>query len=95
MITVTVDRKQLILSGHAGYGEAGTDIVCAAVSCLTWNLARGLEVLTGDGIRYQGKEGEAEFNLENLSEAGKLLVDSFFIGMCDIAENYPDCVTIN
>ena len=32
-------------AGHAGYGPAGSDIVCAAVSALLWTLLMGWERL--------------------------------------------------
>ena len=35
-----------ICQGHAGYAEAGADIVCAAVSILTTTCANALESVT-------------------------------------------------
>ena len=34
------------LEGHAGYSEAGTDIVCAAVSVLVINTINAVEMYT-------------------------------------------------
>lgn len=34
---------QFEVSGHAGYAEAGQDIVCAAVTALTFSAVNGLE----------------------------------------------------
>lgn len=39
---VTGGRWYLDIEGHAGYGPAGRDIVCAAVSALTYTLAQCL-----------------------------------------------------
>ena len=35
------------VTGHSGYGEAGTDIVCAAVSILTTTCVNALETVAG------------------------------------------------
>lgn len=35
-------RISLTVKGHTGYGEKGTDIVCAAVSILTYTLAKNI-----------------------------------------------------
>ena len=35
------------VTGHSGYGEAGTDIVCAAVSILTTTCVNALEAVAG------------------------------------------------
>ena len=53
MITVTFvkneDRKitGLFMDGHAGYAEAGSDIVCAGASTLLYTAANALETICG------------------------------------------------
>ena len=37
------------ISGHSGYAEAGSDIVCAAVSALAENTVNSIEAFTEDG----------------------------------------------
>ncbi len=43
MITVTDDRSfgsyRVLIEGHAGYADEGKDIVCSAVSILSYGLA--------------------------------------------------------
>ena len=48
MITVKKGRRQITVSGHAGYAEKGHDIFCAAVSILIYNLQNSIESLTDD-----------------------------------------------
>lgn len=74
--------------------EKGKDIVCAAVSVLAQNLICSMEALTGDGITYQIREGHIDIVFKDLSEKGKLLVDSFFIGICKVQEVYADYIQI-
>lgn len=94
MIEVSVTEKNVTISGHAGYAESGNDIVCAAVSAISYNLVRGLDSLTIDTVICAAREGNMDIEYENLSERGRLLVDSFFIGICDIANNYPKYLKI-
>lgn len=94
MIEVMVAKNGVLAKGHAGHAEQGKDIVCAAVSSLAQTLAKSLEGLTGDRISYEIKPGYAYIRFGSLSEHGKLLVDSFFIGICGIADTYPECVQI-
>lgn len=95
MIAVCVRKDGIEVCGHANYAEAGKDIVCAGVTALTQTLIRSLEDLTRDGIKYEISPGRADIHYGNLSEEGKLLVDSFFIGICMIADEFPDCVRID
>lgn len=94
MIAVSVRKDGIEISGHAGYAETGKDIVCAGVTALTQTLIRSMEDLTRDEIKYEISPGRADIHYGNLSEEGKLLVDSFFIGVCQIADEFPSNVRI-
>lgn len=94
MISVSVRKDGITVSGHANYAEAGKDIVCAGVTALVQGLIRSMESLTRDQIQYDITPGRADIYYGNLSEAGSLLVDSFFIGVCQIANEFPDHVRI-
>ena len=94
MIVVCVRKDGITVNGHANYAETGKDIVCAGVTALTQTLIRALEGLIKDEIEYEVSPGRADIYYGNLSEEGKLLVDSFFIGVCLIADEFPDHVRI-
>lgn len=94
MIAVSVRKDGIEINGHAGYAEAGKDIVCAGVTALTQTLIRSIENLTSDKIEYEISPGKADIHFRNLSEEGKLLVDSFFIGVCQIADEFPEYVRV-
>lgn len=94
MIAVSVRKDGIKVRGHANYAEAGKDIVCAGVTALTISLVKSINDLTEDKIEYEISPGRVDIHCGNLSEAGMLLVDSFFIGICLIAEKYPDHVRV-
>ncbi|MCD8208555.1 MAG: ribosomal-processing cysteine protease Prp, partial [Bacteroidales bacterium] len=90
-----VRQDGIEVTGHANYAPAGEDIVCAAVSALWQTLIESIEALTDDRIEYD-VEGEQITNLyyRNPSDRTRALIDSFFIGVNMIANEYPDCVRI-
>ena len=94
MIAVSVRKDGITVSGHAGYAETGKDIVCAGMTALTQTLIRSMEDLTRDVIEYEISPGRADIHYGNLSEEGKILMDSFFIGVCLIANEFPGYVQI-
>lgn len=92
MITVTVKDKKISMSGHACRKDSnGIDRVCAAVSALTCSLINSLRDLTGDRIRADTGSGMTVIEWENLSDGGKLLIDSWFLGLTDINREY-NCI---
>lgn len=94
MIVVSVCKDEIKVSGHANYAEEGKDVVCAGVTALTQTLVKSIEDLTEDKIEYDISPGRADIKYGNLSEKAKTLVDSFFIGICMIADEFPDNVRI-
>lgn len=94
MVVVSVREDGIRVNGHARFAEAGKDIVCAGVSALTHTLLSSLEHLAGDKIQYSISPGRVDINYGNLSDAGRLLVDSFFVGVCLIADEYPQNVDV-
>ena len=94
MIVVDVRKDGITVSGHANYAEAGKDIVCAGVTALTENLIDSIESLTKDTIQYDISPGRVDMHYKDLSEDGKLLIDSFFLGICGIAQDFPEHVKI-
>lgn len=95
MIVVNhIPNNSITITGHAGYAELGKDIVCSAVCTLAQTLVASIERLTADKIEYKLEPGDIEIKYGNLSERGILLVDSFFVGVKEIAEAYPDNVRV-
>lgn len=90
MIVVNITKTGLTVDGHAGYAETGNDIICAAVSALAQGMLHSLEALTEDSFSCQIMDGHIDIKYENLSEQGKLLIDSFFIAVSDIQMTYGD-----
>lgn len=88
MIRVRAGERRITVSGHAGYAPAGQDIVCAAVSALTYALAGYLEE-TGQAARSDIRRGYADIEGAGDCDAAFALVRC---GMEQLAAAYPDCV---
>lgn len=94
MIEVNVRPDGITVGGHAGYAECGKDIVCAGVTALAQTLIGSLKELTSDDIKYDISPGRADIEFGYLSDMAQTLVDSFFIGICVIADEFPDYVRV-
>ena len=96
MIRVTLYReddrlKGFCVSGHAGYGEEGEDIICSAVSALTVNCVNSIEALTGAAMFVTEEEdgGYLEMVLQDdQSEGAQLLLESLALGLTSIESTY-------
>ena len=94
MIVVTRYDGGVSIKGHAGYAPHGQDVVCAGVSTLLQAFCLSVDKLTPDEIKADFKPGNAVIEYGNLSDGAKLLVDSFFVGINMIADEFPDYVRV-
>ena len=87
------------ISGHSGYGEAGTDIVCAAVSILSCTCVNALESVCGVvPVMENNEDGLISFHLpprtgEEDAKA-QILMGALEQGLRDLAEAYPQYVKL-
>lgn len=94
MIQIKQCDGHIEVTGHAKHGPPGQDIVCAGVSALIQTMILSIETLTADTIKYDVSPGMVDIYYENLSERAQVLVDSFFIGIEMIADEYPNNVKL-
>lgn len=109
MITVIVDRKSedrsirgIYVSGHSGYGEAGSDIVCAGISTLCYTAANALEDICGydseqTTVIRESDEDDVFFRImvpETGSEEAKrnaqVIMRTAELGMMSVAQSVND-----
>ena len=91
--------KSCRVSGHAGAGRKGNDIVCAAVSVLTRTAIR---VFSGrNDITIRGRipeQGDFSFEAECTPEGREFLAaaGAFLIeGLLSVSEEFPDYCKVN
>jgi len=83
------------VQGHAGYAESGNDIVCAAVSVLVYNAINSCERFAGTTLDVSDAGDVLACRLPSQpSEAVRLLMNSLFYGIEQIAEQYPEFVRL-
>ena len=97
MIKVTVGKNsngeynRVCMDGHAGYGEHGQDIVCAAVSALFINTVNSIETFTEDSFHVDEntKDDRVELVLTSeISPESSLFMKSLLLGLQGIEEEY-------
>lgn len=90
MIIISKDDQALRVVGHAVTGAPpGQNIVCAAVSAITLTLIEGLEHVAGVEITELIVEpGCVLVHWYDLNEIGKALIDTWFLGIEQIREDY-------
>ena len=94
-ITIYKNREGAFLGfdclGHAGYADAGEDIVCAGISALVINTVNAVEQYTGQPHTTEADEKSGEIRLRFTSPVehdAELLMKSMVLGLRGIQNNY-------
>ena len=93
------DIVKYSVSGHTGFGPAGEDIVCAAVSALCQAALNGLTDVVGIIAGFEVREGYLECIIpETISEPERrdadILLKTLVLSLKDLEEQYGDYITI-
>ena len=108
MIRVTFYKKLetgyfgFCFKGHAGYAEAGQDIVCAAVSVLSINTINAIEQLTDTDFLCDADEQKGGYLKVILSDMKKrmdchdaeILLKAMAIGLEDLSKQYKKYIRL-
>lgn len=106
MINVTIVKKnQRIITieatGHSGYAESGSDIVCSAVSTLTQSLINGLIEVVGVTPSYTIDEEIPHLSVTLPSGLDKdkqskadVLMRTTYLGIKNVADGYRKYISI-
>lgn len=83
------------ISGHSGYSEMGTDIVCAAVSTVALHTA---DMLYGElGFvedLEQGEEGYLRIELNHTDNVSNMLIKSLKKTLSEIQKEYSGYLSV-
>ena len=78
-----------VATGHAGYGKAGSDIVCAAVSSAVMLVCNTVtDFFKADAAVAVG-ENRIELRLNSSDAPSEKLLEAFHDHMEDISRRYP------
>ena len=99
MIDVTLlikkeKRLGFAIKGHANFDQHGYDIVCAAVSILSYTAVNTLDYYEID-FDFFDDDNEMKVSLENPNEKSEIILNDFEIGIKTLLTNYNEYVNLN
>ena len=92
--------------GHTGYGDAGDDVLCAALSAMTMLVINTVEVAYASDVEYTIDEDTADITVkvpaaldpseENETKRFAIsgLIQGYFIQLMDMLEDYYDYLSV-
>ena len=87
------------VSGHSGYAEAGSDIVCAAVSAVVTMAEATINDVLGAKAKVRVKDEQARISLTlpvscDEEESVQAVLTGMMLTLCGLRDDYPDYIEV-
>ena len=87
------------VSGHSGYAEAGSDIVCAAISAVVSLVEATINDVCGAKAKVRVKEEDARITLMlptscDEEDAVQAVLAGMMLTLCSMRDDYPDYIEV-
>ena len=87
------------VSGHSGYSEAGTDIICAAISAVVTMAEATINDVCGAKAKVRVKEEDARVTLTlpascDEEESVQAVLAGMMLTLCSLRDDYPDYIEV-
>ena len=85
--------------GHSGYAEAGSDIICAAVSAIVTMAEATINDVCGAKAKVRVKEADARITLTlptscDEEESVQAVLAGMMLTLVSLAEQHPDYIEV-
>ena len=87
------------VSGHSGYAEAGSDIVCAAISAVVTMAEATINDVCGAKAKVRVKDEQARISLTlpvscDEEESVQAVLTGMMLTLCSLRDDYPDYIEV-
>ncbi|MBE6934603.1 MAG: ribosomal-processing cysteine protease Prp [Ruminococcaceae bacterium] len=87
------------VSGHSGYAESGSDIVCAAISAVVTMAEATINEVCGAKAKVRVKDEGARITLTlptscDEEDAVQAVLAGMMLTLCNLRDDYPDYIEV-
>ena len=87
------------VSGHSGYAEAGSDIVCAAISAIVTMAEATINEVCGAKAKVRVKDDQARITLMlpascDEEDTVQAVLSGMMLTLCSMRDDYPDYIEV-
>ena len=87
------------VSGHSGYAEAGSDIVCAAISAVVTMAEATINEVCGAKAKVRVKSEDARVTLTlpascDEEDTVQAVLAGMMVTLCSMRDDYPDYIEV-
>ncbi len=87
------------VSGHSGYAEVGSDIVCAAISAVVTMAEATINDVCGAKAKVREKDADSRITLTlpascDEEDSVQAVLSGMMLTLCSLRDDYPDYIEV-
>ncbi len=87
------------VSGHSGYAEAGSDVICAAITAIVTMAEATINDVCGAKAKVRVKDEDARVTLTlpascDEEESVQAVLAGMMLTLCSLRDDYPDYIEV-
>lgn len=86
--------KDFRVSGHSGYSDAGSDIVCASVSSAVMLTINTASEFFGVKLKVTVDDGDIICGIREITEESDKLVKSLMLHLEEVSKEFPENIRV-
>ena len=94
MIKVSINKKRIIITGHANYDEYGKDIVCASVSSIVITSINAVLRIQKEFLKYEEEKDKLTINILGNNKDCLLIIENMIAMLEELALTYKENIKI-
>lgn len=94
MIKISIKKDEITISGHSGYGEEGSDIVCASVSSICITTVNAILSINEEAIDYTESDGFLKIKIKKTDDVINKLINNMINLLKELEKQYKNYIEI-
>ena len=94
MIKVNINKKEIVITGHAGFAEYGKDIVCASASSIVITSINACLKIDNKFLIYKEEKDKLTINIKGNNKECLLIIDNMLDMLEELALTYKKNIEV-
>ncbi len=94
MIKVNINKKEIVITGHAGFADYGKDIVCASASSIVITSINACLKIDNKFLVYKEEKDKLTINIKGNNKECLLIIDNMLDMLEELALTYKKNIEV-
>jgi Predicted ribosomal protein len=94
MIKIIINKKSILIDGHANYDDFGKDIVCASATSIATTTINAILRLDKNAVKYTSESGQIKIDILKNNKMVNILIENMIELFKELEKKYKKNIKI-